>query len=273
MNLPTERPDRPDHPPQLSAYYHRVDQATFEPTIHVQGAWRADEQHMAPVGGLLAHCIERHEARPGLQLSRISYDILGMIPLQATTVEVHTLRPGRSIELVEAVAVIEGRQRVAARAWRLAEFDSVEVAGHEIDPMPAPAELPEWPAGELWGGGYINGLEFRTAEGRRPGRSRTWLRSGLPIVHNEPSTPTAHFLRLADTANGVATRLSPDKWAFPNVDLTIHLHREPVLGWMGLDTHVTIGPRGHGLTSTTLHDEAGPVGTIQQMLTVRRSLD
>lgn len=260
-------------PGEPDAYYRRQDGNTFVPSLHVQGAWRDDEQHMAPVGGLLAHCIERHDPRPDLQLARISYDILGMIPLQPTTVEVRTLRPGRSIELVEAVAVIEGRPRVSARAWRLAEFDSTEVAGHDIDPMPAPEDLPEWPISELWGGAYIDGLEFRTAEGRRPGRSRTWLRSGVPIVDREQATPTAHFLRLADTANGVATRLSPHEWAFPNVDITIHLHRGPVVGWMGLDTHVTIGPRGHGLTSTVLHDEAGPVGTIQQMLTIRRTLD
>lgn len=257
---------------ESAAYYERLDETSFAPTIHAQGAWRSDEQHMAPVAGLMAHCLERHDPRDGMQLSRISFDILGMIPAQPTTVEVRTLRPGRSIELVEAVATIEGRPRVSARAWRLAEFDSCEVAGHDIDPMPAPEEVPLWPAGDIWGGGYIAGLEFRSVE-RRPGRSRTWLRSPTDIVAGEESTPTAHFLRLADTANGVAVRVSPSEWAFPNVDLTIHLHREPVRGWMGLDTHVTIGPKGHGLTSSVLHDELGPVGTIEQMLTVRRSLD
>ncbi|MDO5682765.1 MAG: thioesterase family protein [Propionibacteriaceae bacterium] len=256
-------------PGQPDAYYRRLDEITFVPTLHTQGAWREDEQHMAPVGGLLAHCIEVHDPRPDLQLSRISYDILGMIPLQPTVVEVRTLRPGRSIELVEAVATIEGRPRVSARAWRLAEFASEEVAGHEIEPMPAPVDVPVWEVEDLWGGGYIDGVEFRSAPDRRPGRSRTWLRTGVPLVLDEVSTPTAHFLRLADTANGVATRLAPSEWAFPNVDMTIHLHREPVPGWMGLDTHVTIGPRGHGLTSATIHDEHGPVGTIQQMLTVR----
>ena len=254
------------------AYYCRVDEVTFEPTLHVQGAWRTDEQHMAPVGGLLAHCMERHEPRPGLHLSQISFDILGMIPLQPTTVRVRTLRPGRSIELVEAVATIGGRDRVSARAWRLAEFDTAAIAGHDLDPIPAPEEVPVWAVDELWGGGYISGLEFRSTSDWRPGRARTWLRSAIPLVLDEPSTPTAHFLRLADTANGVATRVSPHEWAFPNVDLAIHLHREPVTGWLGLDTHVAIGTTGRGLTSSILHDETGPVGTIQQQLTVRRTL-
>jgi hypothetical protein len=32
---------------------------------------------------------------------------------------------------------------------------------------------------------------------------------------------------------------------------------------------VTIGANGVGLTSTTLHDERGPVGRAEQILTVR----
>lgn len=164
---------------------------------------------------------------------------------------------------------IGGRPLVNARAWRLAEFDSSEVAGNEIEPMP---EVSETPASQAvaWPGAYIAGVEFRQDPDRRPGRARTWLRSPFAIVADEESTPTAHFLRLADTANGVATRVSSTEWAFPNVDLTAHLHRAPGGEWVGMDTHVTISGRGHGLTSTVLHDEQGPVGTIEQILTVRR---
>ena len=48
---------------------------------------------------------------------------------------------------------------------------------------------------------------------------------------------------------------------FPNVDLTIHLYRQPVPGAVGLDTTVVFGPTGQGLTTTILHDEQGPVDT------------
>jgi hypothetical protein len=56
---------------------------------------------------------------------------------------------------------------------------------------------------------------------------------------------------------------------FPNVDLTIHLHRQPVPGPVGLETAVTFGPTGQGLTSSVLHDEAGPLGRANQLLTIR----
>ena len=65
-------------------------------------------------------------------------------------------------------------------------------------------------------------------------------------------------------------RESPDEWLFPNVDLSIHLHRQPGKGPVGLDTTVVFGADGRGLTSTVLHDGSGPVGRAAQMLTVRR---
>ena len=47
--------------PDSSAFYRRIDERTFAPTLHAQGAWREDEQHMAPVSGILTHAIDQHE--------------------------------------------------------------------------------------------------------------------------------------------------------------------------------------------------------------------
>ena len=80
----------------------------------------------------------------------------------------------------------------------------------------------------------------------------------------------ARLLGLVDTANGVAVRQHPGEWMFPNVDLTVHLFRTPTHGWLGLDTEVTFGETGLGLTSTDLYDEHGPIGRAEQILTVRR---
>lgn len=56
---------------------------------------------------------------------------------------------------------------------------------------------------------------------------------------------------------------------FPNLDLTAHFFRTPVGRWLGLDTSVSFGERGIGLTSSVLHDAIGPLGTLAQSLTVR----
>jgi Thioesterase-like superfamily len=64
-------------------------------------------------------------------------------------------------------------------------------------------------------------------------------------------------------------RADPGEVAFPNLDLTAHLLRAPTGDWLGFDTTVSFGATGLGVTSTVLHDEAGPLGTLAQSLTVR----
>ena len=262
-----------DRLPTGHGYYVRVADDTYHPTAHTQGAWNDHEQHMAPVGGLLTHVMETFEPRPDLQLARMSLNILGLIPLGPTTVHARIVRPGRTIELVEATATVDGRPVVRGTGWRLARGDSSEVAGESLsedtDPMPGPDGLPDWEQLHEWPGGYIRSLQGRVARAL-PGNGRVWLNSDVPLLAGDSATACASFLRLADTANGVAVRARPEQWLFPNVDLTVHLFREPVPGWIGFDTRVSIGDTGIGLTSSTLYDGHGPVGRLEQSLTVRR---
>jgi hypothetical protein len=74
---------------------------------------------------------------------------------------------------------------------------------------------------------------------------------------------------MIDTANGVSVRARPLEVLFPNTDLTVHLFRQPVGDWLGLETEVSFGARGLGLTSSVLHDQHGPIGRSAQTLTVR----
>ncbi len=253
------------------AYYEPLGGGRYRPTEHVQGAWRADEQHMAPVGGLLVHAIETHAPREDLQPARVTFDILGVIPLRDSLVEVRTLRPGRTIELVEATLSVDGRAAVRATAWRLQRADTAAVQGGSVDgapPMPAPDTLTESTGLSAWGGGFIASLSSRRSADSVPGRARSWVRSDITLLP-EPVSATASFARLVDTANGLNARVDPQEWMFPNVDLTIHLFREPVGEWVGIDGHQVHGATGVGLTSSTLHDVLGPVGRAEQCLTVR----
>ncbi|MFC4086106.1 hypothetical protein [Amycolatopsis samaneae] len=78
------------------SYFTRLDEHRFAPTSHAGGAWRDDEQHFSPLGGLLVHEIERvraREQRPGLLVSRIGFDILGRIALEEFEIHVSTPRP------------------------------------------------------------------------------------------------------------------------------------------------------------------------------------
>ncbi|HET6635599.1 MAG TPA: thioesterase family protein [Streptomyces sp.] len=258
--------------PVPGSYYERIDEHRYKPTVHAGGAWDVDEQHFSPLGGLIVHAMDRHLADSSardLVMSRISFDILGRLALDECRIEVETIRPGRTIELLEAVMFMGERAVVRARAWLLAPVDTAAVAGGDGDRLPAPETLSSWEMSALWPGGYIASIDVRPAAPPQAGRTTAWISTGLDLVAGEPCSPTASFVALVDTANGIAVRQEPTKWMFPNVDLTIHLHRRPEGRWTGLDTTVTFGGTGQGVTSTVLHDVTGPVGHAQQILTVR----
>lgn len=252
----------------MEPYYQALGEGRYLPTIHVQGAWYDHEQHMAPVAGILAHELERFQPRPELRMARISYDILGVIPLAEFEVVTTMLRPGRRIELVQAELIAEGTVAVRATAWRLQTSDTSELARLGDSRMQGP-EQSEPVDLSMWPGGYIASIEIRRATGHAPGTGRVWIRPRHPLV-DQAFSPAAALIGLVDTSNGIAPIARMDEIGFPNVDLQLHLHREPAGPWLGLQNTVTFGTDGVGLTSTVLHDETGPFGRAEQILTLRR---
>jgi hypothetical protein len=158
---------------------------------------------------------------------------------------------------------------VAAGGWRLARYDTQSVAGGEPGAWPLPDGVASAELSGVWPGGYIASLDVRPLHAPEPGRATVWLATPVTLVAGEPVSELARFVGLVDTANGIAVRRSPREWVFPNVDPTVHLQRQPVGDWVGLDTTVVFGPDGAGLTTTVLHDRTGPVGRSEQLLTVR----
>jgi hypothetical protein len=256
-----------------TAYYEDLGEGHYRATRLAQGAWGHDQQHMAPISGLLTRAIETCSPRADLAISRLTFDILGVIPLGPVAVEARVLRPGRTIELVQAEMSAAGRVVVRATAWRLSVSDTSAIAGSAIEPLPGPNSGTEWHGSAVWDGGFIRTLEFRVLPGWRPGRGRVWLRTNVDLIAGAESSPLARYLGLVDTANGVAVRADPATLLFPNTDLTVHLLRQPVGDWVGLDTTVSFGTGGIGLTSAVLHDVAGPVGRASQTLTLRPTGD
>jgi Thioesterase-like superfamily len=254
-------------------YYKDLGEGRFCSTIHAQGAWNEHEQHMAPASGLLADRLERHEPRADMRMARLSYEILGLIPGGGFDIVTTTLRPGRTIELLQAELVAAGRVAIRATAWRMITADTAAVAAVEDATIPSPVDCKPYDGASVWPGGYIRSLEMRVADGHRPGSGKVWLRTDHPLTNAADSTDMARLMGLVDTANGIAARVPPgkDSYAFPNLDLQIHMYRRPEGEWLGLDNAVSFGADGIGLTSTVLHDLVGPFGRAEQILTLRRS--
>ena len=93
-----------------------VSLAHYQPTKHAQGAWNEHEQHMAPATGLLMAELNNYAPQANMRIARISLDILGLIPLDNFTVTTRCIRPGKTIELIEAVMRSSGRDAIIARA-------------------------------------------------------------------------------------------------------------------------------------------------------------
>lgn len=253
-----------------TAYFVRSGPGRYRATPATGGAWTVAEQHISPLNGLLVDELQRAvPADDGLVLARIGLDILGPVGVDEVEVATAVVRPGRTVQLVEAEASWRGRAVLRARAWRTVRGDTAAVAGGAPPAMPGPAEATPIDLREIWPGGYIASIEARAVEPPRPGRGRVWIRTPLPLVADREPDPVARIVGLVDTANGIAVRRSPEEWAFPNVDLTIHLLREPRGPWLGLDTTVAFGATGLGITSSVLHDEDGPFGRAAQQLTLR----
>ncbi|MFV0283762.1 MAG: thioesterase family protein [Castellaniella sp.] len=250
------------------AFYVRCGENRFQSTLHAQGAWQPGEQHLAAAAGLVLAEAERRQPSDKL-VSRVSFDVLGVIHSGPFTIDVQMARPGRSIELIEARMRHGDQTSVHARIWRLASSDTRQVQGSEWSPLPSPDTVPPLAFSSVWDGGFIASLEARQMAGARPGRGQTWLRTSYPLVAGELDPPVAAFVKLIDTANGLVVRENPAAVFFANVDLTVHLTRQPEAGWVGFDTRVDFGPGGLGETFSVLSDINGPIGTAAQSLTVR----
>jgi hypothetical protein len=253
------------------AYFERTSESSFRATQHVSGAWDTEEQHIAPALGLLAHAVERdRDERRGddLVIGRLSYDILGTLPVDVVDLAVRVIRPGRTIELVEASLGHNGRVAVLLRAWLLQPGDTAHLEATPLPGIAPPSAMPAWDASTVWPGGFIASTEVRRAQ-IEPGRAAFWVRTPLPLIDGEKVSGLASVAGLFDVANGMTVRADPRAVAFPNLDLTAHFFGQPCGEWVGFDTTVSFGPGGVGLTSSVIHTEHGPIGTMAQILTVR----
>lgn len=240
-------------------------------TVHAQGAWRPEELHMASTSGLLVHEISAIADAGHLRIARLSYDILGTLWAGELDVETKVVRPGRTIELVESTLTARGRTVLVCRAWLLSTSDTTAVENLPDEPLTPREQCSGDNTLKSWDGGFIASLSGVAAPDHAPGHGRIWVSTELDMVDGEPTSDLTRLMGLADTANGIAPVMEPcpGGYFYPNVDLQIHLFRAPAGSWLGLANQVTVGTDGIGLTSSVLHDEAGPFAHAEQTLTVR----
>lgn len=251
------------------SFYLPLADHTWLATGHTAGPWDPGAQHGGPPSALLAREMLRFSPRDDMIVARFTCEILRAIPVGEMRVQARLARPGRRVELLEAVAGVAGRDVARASAWRVLRADGTTVSPRHAVPPGLPAHEGQLPP-EGWSGGYLSAIEWRPARGSfgSPGPAAIWARLRYPLVPGEETSPLERLLAIADSGSGASWELDMRRWHFINPELTVHLHREPAGEWICLDAQTAISPGGTGLATSVLSDLGGPVGVAAQALLV-----
>jgi Thioesterase-like superfamily len=246
----------------------------FRATELTRGPWDPGLQHAGPPAALLGRAVERHGDRAGLQVARVTFEIVRPLPIAELAVATRTVRGGRSVELLEATlsaGEVEVMRATALRVRTDADLDLPAglVPGRRLPGPEAGRVMPFFPTGQDVG--YHTAMEVRFVAGSflELGPATAWMRMRHPLVPGEPPSPLCRVLIAADSGNGVSAMLDYQRWRFINPDLTVYLLRPPAGEWVALEA-ATTATAGVGLADTTLHDEQGPIGRATQALFVDR---
>ena len=256
-----------------SGYYERLDVDRYRATRATESPWDERLQHGSPPTALLAHALLAAHPRDDMRLARITSEFLGPIPRAEMTVRTNVARPGRRIEMLEAVLSSGGRDVVSARAWRIAAGPpgSIPPAATPPDAPPAVPD-PQPPRTWLSGWGYGESMEWRYARGNpdAPGPAAVWARAQIPLIAGEPIAALDRALLLVDSANGISGELPMGEYLFVPPSLSVAVERYPQGEWVLLDARTTITGDGLGLCTARLADEGGYFGASTQALLVEK---
>jgi acyl-CoA thioesterase len=238
------------------------------------GPWAPDALHGGPVAALLATAIADMPEGEGMQVVRITLELLRPVPRAPLDLTARLLRPGKKVQLREA-SLSQGGKDVARATGLLIRIGDVPLPADRPEP-PETMEPPEQgtPTARLsslrdFHGFHSVATEHRWVRGQSTprGPSADWIRLKVPVLAGEAPSPLARACAAADFGNGISSVLTND-FTYINPDLTVYLHRYPRGEWVCLDSVSRVESTGIGLAESGLFDRDGRIGRAVQSLIV-----
>lgn len=206
-----------------------------------------------------------------MMLARFSVELLRPVPLRPMRLKVEMIRPGRKVQLIEAI-LIEGESPVAHAVGlrlRRANLD-LPFEQQPATVFPHPDEAPPSRFFSNPGAFVVEAMEARSVQGDFdvPGPGKIWFRLRVPVLEGHGVSALENAVAAADSGNGVSN-LDPDRtWLFINPDLNVRFARPPDGEWVLLDSVSHLYSTGTGLAESALYDLTGRFGRSTQSLLV-----
>jgi hypothetical protein len=250
------------------------DGSRYVPTQLARGPWNPKALHGGAPSALFATVCEQHDPGPAAFVARLTVELMRPVPLAPLELRVRTIRPGKKVQWIEAMLLADGEQEVARATALRIRSDDVDTSGSVhpvVDPPPRPdsidAQIFPFGEGQI---GFWNVHDVRLVKGswEVPGPGIAWFQLHCPVIAGEPISPIARVAAAADFGSGVANPVRLTNANAINPELTVHVHRYPVGGWVCLESGAWAQPNGVGMAETRLHDEVGVIGRGVQSLLV-----
>ena len=244
----------------------------FRPLPAVRGPWLPGTQNGAAVAALTTSLLESTPTRVPMIPMSLHVEFLQPVPMKEFTVDIRVVRDGQRLQILQARLRSGDTDALLATLTRLRSSGEAEAPLHPPASAPAAAPAPETLQRYRSASPYFDFVDCRIASGgfNEQGPGRAWMRMTGQFIAGAAPTPLACATLMADAASGLSSIVPRADWSYPNVSLSLHLHRSPRGPWLMLDSRTFAEGGGVAQTVSTLGDQAGPFGRAQQALILER---
>jgi len=263
-------------------YFFNKEGDVFTPQATAGGPWSETMQHGGPVNAIITMSVEAAAKEIGMDVVRLTMDILKPVPMKAVQIKSHFIRKGGKMAVVDTILTVAGSDEPVA-SGRAVLLKAKPGKGSMVDTSgPCPESratllkepwLPVEMAAQLPPGLHHLIQFYPSANKERP---FCWVNGAAQMLQDRALTPLEHCATTADMTTVLATRmcatqaggLSFDVAEIMNTNTSIHFSRPPIGEWFAYTDHFIQVAGGYGVAECVIYDEQGCIGKVTQNLIV-----